>query len=62
MYLLLTWTQLIENTLYSNVKGDVGSLWLELGTEFELQVCGEMVAVGTWKVGAQCQSEGGDWE
>ena len=36
MYLLLTWTQLIENTPYSNVKGEVGSPWLELGTEFEL--------------------------
>ena len=62
MYLLLTWTQLIENTPYSNVKGDVGSPWLELGTEFELGIVGKWLLVGTWKVGAQRQSEGGGWE
>ena len=44
MYPSLTWTQLIENTPYSNVKGDLRSSCLELGTEFELQLCGEMVA------------------
>lgn len=42
----------IENNLYSNVKGDVGSSpWLESGNELELHLYGEMEA--SWDLEAR---------